>query len=198
MGAAYLFGRTDISLPALKQLAEEHADWQFVVRPRYGPKTLKRHLAGSIDYTNIKIFTAPIDLQSLLAKADLLLGGGATMCLEAAYYGTPVITCRPIASPITNWLERAGLAWKGKTVESTIALAEDHIRYRTTETARKAYSGMQFPLKSLIRNIERKTTSEHAKFSNHTMQFLETIRQRDGHKSIDSVIRYLGREAGEI
>jgi predicted glycosyltransferase len=195
MGAAYLFGTEDISLPAVHQLAEKHPNWLFIARPRYGPETLKQYFSN---LANVVILTQPIDLQSLLAKADLLVGGGATMCLEAAYFGTPVITCRPIEAPITNWLINSGLAWKGKTAENTVELAEDWISKRTTETARKAFGGMEFPLKQLIQNIEKKEKPPHARLSDYIMQKLETIKERDGHKSLDSVLRYLLSKAGEI
>jgi len=151
VGAAYLFGREAFTLPAIKKLAEKMADTQFVARPRYSASRLQKYFNKC---PNVKVFVEPIPLQSLLAKASLLVGGGATMCLEATYFGTPTITCRPIKSPITDFLNNSGLAWEANSAEEILALAEEKIGRRNEELAGKVYGDMEFPLEELIKNIE--------------------------------------------
>jgi predicted glycosyltransferase len=55
-------------------LQRRHPRWQVISIPRYRPHPM-------------------YDVPSLLAQADLFIGGGGTMCIEAAYYGTS--TARP-------------------------------------------------------------------------------------------------------
>ena len=151
MGAAYLFGRNAITLPAIKKLAETRKNVQFVARPRYHSSILEGYFKG---LKNITIFKNPIDLQSLLAKADLLIGGGATMCLEATYFGTPTIMSRQITSPITDYLEDVGLAVTAKSVVDIIKLSRNHMNKRNEKLAREIYDQMEFPLDTVINNIE--------------------------------------------
>jgi hypothetical protein len=151
VGAAYLFGRKDITLPAVKQLAQRHPDWQFAGRPRYEAEPIIEYFR---DCPNVQIYTEPIPLQSLWAETDLLIGGGATMCLEATWFGTPTVSCRPITSPITDYLKSVGLAWDAKTVEDVVRLSEEKIGKRNQTLARRIYGKMEFPLKQLISNIE--------------------------------------------
>jgi len=168
VGAAYLFGRKDITLPAVKQLAEKHPEWQFVGRPRYESEPVIKYFKNC---PNVKIYTKPIPLQSLWPETDLLIGGGATMCLEATYFGTPTISCRPITSPITSYLKSVGLAYDAKTVKDVINLSEEKIGKRNEFLAREIYGGMEFPLEQLIRNIEegrRRESFTHEKLVTST------------------------------
>ena len=45
-----------------------------------------------------------IDLQSLLAHADLFVGGGGTITEEATWWGTWCVTCRPFKTTYDQWL----------------------------------------------------------------------------------------------
>ena len=150
-GAAYLFGQKDITLPAIKRLADEMPHVQFVARPRYSGPDLEEYFSES---PNVLILNEPMDLQSLIAKADLLIGGGATMSLEAAYHGTPVITCRPIEAPITDWLMKEKLAWGAESTHDIVHLAKQLMGRRTEKAAQKHFPEMEFPLETLIKNIE--------------------------------------------
>ena len=150
IGAAYLFGKNAITLPAIKKLAETRKNVQFVARPRYHSSILEGYFKG---LKNITIFKTPIDLQSLLAKADMLIGGGATMCLEATYFGTPTIMCRQITSPITDFLAEKGLAQQAESVVDVIKMAR-HMNNRKEKLAREVYDQMEFPLDTIIEKIE--------------------------------------------
>ncbi|MHA1262323.1 MAG: DUF354 domain-containing protein [Candidatus Freyarchaeota archaeon] len=152
VGAAYLFGRKDITLPAVRHLARKHRDWQFVGRPRYETQPVVEYFK---DLPNVTVPRHPIPLQSLLAQASLLIGGGATMCLEATYYGTPTVLCRPITSPITDYLYSVGLAERANTVEDAVRLSEENIGKRREPLARQVYDKMEFPLEQIIENIEK-------------------------------------------
>ena len=98
---------------------------------------------GVIIGNNVKIYPTPIPLQSLLAKSDLLIGGGATMCLEATYFGVPTIMCRQITSPITDYLEKTGLAYFAKTTTDIIDLTDKHLGKKKTKLAQKIHGKME-------------------------------------------------------
>jgi len=151
VGAAYLFGRGEITLPAIKKLAENRKNIQFVARPRYHSSMLEGYFKG---LNNITIFKTPIDLQSLLAKADMLIGGGATMCLESTYFGTPTIMSRQITSPITDYLAHTGLAIQANSVVDVIKGIRENMNKRNEKLAREVYDQMEFPLDTIIEKIE--------------------------------------------
>ena len=151
MGAAYLFGKNAITLQAVKKLAETRKNIQFVARPRYHSAILEGYFKG---LKNVTIFKHPIDLQSLLAKADMLIGGGATMNLEATYYGTPTIMCRQITSPITDYLAETGLAVQANSVVDIIKLTRSNMNKRKEKLAREIHDNMEFPLDTIIEKIE--------------------------------------------
>lgn len=126
----------DIVRRARDELARRHPSWQFVDIPRY-----ETH----------RYYDAP----SLLAGASLLIGGGGTMCIEAAYYGTPVIATRPLRCHYMEWLFAHDLARNATTVEDTVRLVEDIVetRVRWSAAAGAAFGRMRFPLEELTELI---------------------------------------------
>lgn len=157
MKAAYLFGKQDITIEAVKMLAKQRPDIQFVSRPRYSIDEMQPQFPTEL-YPNVIILQDPIDMRSLLAKSIAHIGGGATMCLESAYLGIPTITCRPIMSPITDWLERQGLAEKAYTSDDIIYILNKYISGKNNtnyqEKAKKVFVDLEFPLDRLIYNME--------------------------------------------
>lgn len=128
---------------AASALRRRHQDWQIVNIPRY---------RAHPDY----------DMPSLLANAQLLIGGGGTMCIEAAYYGTPVIATRPAPSRYMQWLFDHGLAVKSLSLARTVRHAEQFIASDGTAAARKrrpaaqrVFRRMNFPLDDLVELILR-------------------------------------------
>lgn len=149
--AAYLLDKRLIVIPTVHALAEKHRNWQFVTRARYDTKELKSQLTGA---PNIHIFDMPIDLQSLLAKADLLIGGGATMNIEAAYYGTTVIACRPIEVRYERFLIQEGLAVKARSSDHVTEIVDKLLGKRNDELARKVFGKMIYPIEDIIKVME--------------------------------------------
>jgi len=149
--AAYLLDKKSIVLSAVRTLAEKHRGWQFISRARYDAGELKSELK---DLPNTYIFDEPIDMQSLLAKADFLIGGGATMNIEAAYYGTPVIACRQIEVRYERFLIQAGLAIKAHSDRHIVELAERVLGNRNDDLARRVFGRMHYPLEEIIEIME--------------------------------------------
>lgn len=150
--AAYLLGSEPIVIQSVRMLAEMFPEKQFIARARYDGAILRSALRG---LSNVQIFGQPIDLQSLLAKADLLIGGGATMNIEAAYYGTPVIACRPIEVRYERYLINEGLAVKAHSTSEVVNYESELIKRRKDALAKKVFGQMKYPLEEIIDIMER-------------------------------------------
>lgn len=156
MKATYLFGKQDITIEAVKCLAKDMPDIQFVTRPRYSINELQSQFP-TVKYPNVIVLREPMDMRSLMAKSVAHIGGGATMCLESAYLGVPTITSRPINSPITDWLENKGLAQKAYTAQGIVDIMTNmecnKAQYKCR--SKEAFGDLEFPLDVLIENLER-------------------------------------------
>jgi predicted glycosyltransferase len=140
------YATADIVGAAARVIQRRHPGWQIVSIPRY-----RRHRF--------------YDVPSLLAQADLLIGGGGTMCIEAAYYGTPVIATRPTPSRYMQWLFDRRLAEKCTTVRDAARRAEEIIAASNADggrmgrvRARRVFRGMSFPLHEIVEIVLRTAT----------------------------------------
>jgi predicted glycosyltransferase len=90
-----------------------------------------------------------VDIPSLLATADILICGGGTMCIEAAFFGTPVIATRRLSCHYMDWLFVNELAIYScevsSIVEKTIYILKNRIR-----TDRNKLSRLPFPTDTVI------------------------------------------------
>lgn len=147
--AAYLAGLASMLPDAVNALAERHPDWRFVGVPRYSPDRLRERLRGA----NVVVLAEVVDSAALLAGADLFLGGGGTMNIEAAYFGTPTICCRPIACAYETWLIEQGLAFRPRelTVAAVTGMAEELVGRRVDAANLR---DMRFPTGELLDEIE--------------------------------------------
>lgn len=131
--AAYLKGHTDLATKALEKLPKD--EYQLVAVPRYNSHKI-------------------IDLQSLLAKCAVLVGGGGTMNMEAAYYGTPVIDCRAVDTFYMRFLRFRGLAVRALTIDEIVSEVEKAVEGgRNSERAKRVFGQMKFPLEEITEII---------------------------------------------
>lgn len=90
------------------------------------------------------------DVQSLLSQCNVFIGGGGTMSIEAAYYGTPVIDCRLTPTRYLDYLSEAGLSQRASTVREAVALAEKALTTgKNLDRAREVFVPMSFPLREV-------------------------------------------------
>ena len=82
------------------------------------------------------------------------------MCIEAAYFGTPVIATRGFITPYMTWLFRKALARECLTARDAVREVERIVEKRySAETrierrrARRIFSGIPFPLDEVVRLI---------------------------------------------
>src|SRR6185503_9935534 len=133
-----------------RELAERYSDWLFIGIPRYSPERLRERLSAP----NVVIPSEIVNAISLMATADLFLGGGGTMNIESAYFGTPTLCCRPFNCVYEQWLLERGLAHKpaALTASAIAAMSEDLIGQRTDATALR---NLEFPIEEIVLEIER-------------------------------------------
>jgi predicted glycosyltransferase len=136
-----VYATEDIVGRVTQALSRKHQDWQLIEIPRYKPH---------------RFYETP----SLLANAHLFIGGGGTMCIEAAYYGTPVLATRPLTSYYMTWLFERGLALESLALDETVRKAEEIIESRTAHTIRRQreraaaiFRRMTFPLERVVEVI---------------------------------------------
>lgn len=132
---------TDLIGKVVEELKHKHRAWQIINIPRY-----RTH----------RFYDTP----SLLANANLFIGGGGTMCIEAAYYGTPVIATRSIECHYMKWLFEKGLSVQSSTVANCVEKAEEIIYQWTNgneemqrKKAGKIFEIMEFPLEKITNLI---------------------------------------------
>ncbi len=133
--AAYLLREPDIARQAVEKFKQLIPEPQYVEVPRY---------------TQHKIF----DLQSLLALADVFIGGGGTINVEVAYYGTQVINCRTKRTRYLDFLVEKGLAYNAETVEEAVHLIGTSLhKGKNLEAVKEVFNPMVFPLKEIVDKI---------------------------------------------
>lgn len=130
--------QTDIVGEVFRRLRRKHPKWQLLNIPRY---RLHR----------------PYDTGSLLSQADVFVGGGGTMCIEAAYYGTPVVATRELQCHYMAWLCRQRLAEEHLAANEAVIAIERIVQNRRTEEntrrrdrASRVFSKIPFPLEETV------------------------------------------------
>jgi predicted glycosyltransferase len=148
--AAYMTNQIPPLIDAVRTLAARHPDWLFVGIPRYSPERLRERLPAS----NVVIRADVVNTIGLVSTADLFLGGGGTMNIESAYFGTPTLCCRPMSCVYEQWLLDRGLAHKPVelTASGIVAMAEALVGRRNDPSALR---NLPFPIDQVAEEIER-------------------------------------------
>lgn len=91
--ASYVTSTQDWVFEALGRL-----DVNLIVIPRYGSERIRQALPDSI------VVDSGVELSAVLPFVDVMIGGGGTINIEAAYWGTPVISTRSFVSHYDQYL----------------------------------------------------------------------------------------------
>lgn len=94
-----------------------------------------------------------VDLPSLLANSDLFIGGGGTIQIEAAYYGTWTITTRPFSTYYDTYMLTMELMSKATTVQDGVRLAKGFLEQPSKNVASEVLRKMKFPLREVVDKI---------------------------------------------
>jgi len=133
--AAYYPDKDDITIPIVEKLMEKYPSGTFLPVPRYEQHKM-------------------VDMQNLLYYADLFIGGGGTMNIEAAYWGTWTVACRPVITTYDRWMEDNVLQVRANTIEDGVNLSQQMIKRGVKNKNSYKLRNMTFPLKEIITSIE--------------------------------------------
>lgn len=139
--------REDLVTEAAERLRAAHPDWQVFEVPRYADHPF-------------------VHIPSLLAAADLLVGGGGTMCIEAAWLGVPVLATRALPSRYMDWLFEQDLAVPcgdaralGRRAEALVAERGTPAAEARRARARRVFDPRPFPLDEVVDGILKAVAS---------------------------------------
>ena len=132
--ASYYEG-DDISKPIVEKLKQLYPEGTFYEVPRYGKHDM-------------------VDMQSLLAHADLFISGGATMSIEAAWWGTWSIACRPVVASYDRWMEEKGLQYRPTSIDHGVEMAKGFISSGVKNPMMGELRKQKFPLKDICKVID--------------------------------------------
>lgn len=111
--ASYVLNKKTFVYNALKNI-----DANLIIIPRYETSHLRE------EFPNAIIVEEKMDLSKLLPFADIFIGGGGTINIEACYWGTPVISTRSFVTHYDKFLIDNGLMFLAQTEEDIIKLYE--------------------------------------------------------------------------
>jgi predicted glycosyltransferase len=99
-------------------------DANLMVIPRYGGEGIRRLLPEAV------VVDSGAELSAVLPFVDLMVGGGGTINIEAAYWGTPVISTRSFLSHYDRYLLEHGLMHHARSAEEFGELYETMVGRR--------------------------------------------------------------------
>jgi len=134
--AAYFQGYYDFTPTVVDMLKKQMPEATFYGLSRYTKHTM-------------------VDVQSLLYYTDLFIGGGGTMCEEAAWWGTWALSCRPFKTTYDMWLIEHGLMWQPPTVRDAVLKALELLTHKEKNPKCSQLNTQKFPLKMICDAIER-------------------------------------------
>ncbi|OBV29644.1 hypothetical protein BA723_04755, partial [Helicobacter sp. CLO-3] len=104
---------------------------QILIIPRYEREYLHREFGA---YACVEILEEPLPPLELYARADMMLGGGGTMNLEACFLGIPTISTRSLLLFHDMFLIENGLMTHAKTLDEVLRAFE---KFRTSGFSRQ-------------------------------------------------------------
>jgi predicted glycosyltransferase len=113
--ASYVGRSMPFAYEALAGLQSAH---NVVILPRYGTSHLETL------FPKATVLYRTIDLSRLLPFADLFIGGGGTINIEAAWWGVPVISTRSFVSHYDRYLLDNELMIRATSTDSVLRSAE--------------------------------------------------------------------------
>jgi len=144
--ASYVLKKIPILYEAIFELNKK-IDADFVIIPRYESKYLKEIFPWAI------IPERKFIVQHLLAFADLFIGGGGTMNIEATYFGTPTISTRSFVSHYDKYVIEKGLMVWAQTKEEVIENALKMLGKRNDMLAKKVFGEMEVNIDLFVEKI---------------------------------------------
>jgi len=148
--ASYLYDSKSIVEGIASEIEKKHRGVRFIIKKRYeGPMPDLEYIA---EVSGKKLF-------SFMAESNLFIGGGGTMNVEASYFGTPTLYCRPKTADYEKWIIRKNLGYRVKNVKegariANRVLSDPRIENRARKRAKRVFSRQHFPVEEIIRIME--------------------------------------------
>ncbi|GAH08416.1 unnamed protein product, partial [marine sediment metagenome] len=135
--ASYFKGYEDITPQVIEELKKLVPDATYYPIPRYNPHKM-------------------IDLQSLLAYADLFVGGGGTITEEATWWGTWCVTCKPFKTTYDQWLITNDLLSSVTDPVQGAIKCKQLLTLKAKNSAAKKLRSQKFPVVTICDMLERR------------------------------------------
>ncbi|MEW6740292.1 MAG: DUF354 domain-containing protein [Nitrospirota bacterium] len=144
--ASYVTEKYSLLYDGLAKLTKK-IDANYVIIPRYESKPLKDLFPFAMILDNASV------IQHLLAYADLFIGGGGTINIEATYFGTPTISTRSFISHYDKYLIDKGLMQWVDSADMLVDIAMNIMGKPRKRLAEGVYSAMDFDEDTIVNNI---------------------------------------------
>ncbi len=144
--ASYVDKQFPILYEAMQTIYEK-TNANILIIPRYEEAYLQKQFPFA------KVLKEKIEIQHLLAVADLFIGGGGTINTEACYFGTPTISTRSFACHYDKYQIDTNLMVWVKTKEELIEKSLDLIGKRNTLVAEEIFGNMDLNINYIVDNI---------------------------------------------
>jgi hypothetical protein len=94
-----------------------------------------------------------VNLQNMLYFADLFIGGGGTINIESAYWGTWTMSCRPFSTTYDDWLNVTGNQYHVSSVSEGVETANMLLDKIDKNPESEAIQTMEFPVIDIVNRI---------------------------------------------
>ncbi|WP_318842107.1 DUF354 domain-containing protein [Oceanotoga sp. DSM 15011] len=119
-----------IILELIKKILLKYDDVNLIIHPRYN----SFESVEQFDKNRVKVIeNEAVDSTSIAAFSDLFIGGGGTINIEAAYYGTPVISLKPVITLYEDYMLKNELTHRPKdlnNIEEILSIVEKNLNNR--------------------------------------------------------------------
>lgn len=144
--ASYVDKQYPILYDAMKEIAEQTGA-NIVIIPRYESAYLKAQ------FPFVSVLEEKVEIQHLLAYADLFIGGGGTLNTEACFFGTPTISTRSFISHYDKYQIDQGLMEWVNTKEELLEAVHRMISKRYDAKAKGVFGAMVVDVEAIAKAI---------------------------------------------
>lgn len=144
--ASYVDKQYPILYDAMQEIAKQTGA-NIVIIPRYEIRYLKEQ------FPFVTVLEEKVEIQHLLAHADLFIGGGGTLNTEACYFGTPTISTRSFISHYDKYQIDQGLMEWVNTKEELLEAVHRMLGERYNERAHSVFGAMNVDVDAICHAI---------------------------------------------
>lgn len=144
--ASYVDKQYPILYDAMQEIAKQTGA-NIVIIPRYEIRYLKEQ------FPFVTVLEEKVEIQHLLAYADLFIGGGGTLNTEACYFGTPTISTRSFISHYDKYQIDQGLMEWVNTKEELLEAVHRMLGQRYDERAQSVFGAMNVDVDAICHAI---------------------------------------------